>query len=147
VFQTKNYLAAQKSPFVQHIIAQRKNKPGQKVPAPPKAWASGNVDIRVLRPENQSQTVVTPLIAGLATGLFRESLHVLSSRKPSTPGAKANRTAYKMLVKWLRIYLTYSGCVEFNARDCISGTEFYHRSRVNHIIYSVCMCHSCKKQC
>ncbi|KAI0296344.1 hypothetical protein B0F90DRAFT_1746816 [Multifurca ochricompacta] len=44
----------------------------------------GNPDIAVLRPENQRPTHVTPRIAALATGLFREQLVVLG-RKPSAP--------------------------------------------------------------
>jgi hypothetical protein len=42
----------------------------------------GNPDIAVLRPENQRPTHVTPRIAALATGLFREQLVVLGRRLP-----------------------------------------------------------------
>jgi hypothetical protein len=43
----------------------------------------GNPDLAVLRPENQHQTHVTPLIAALATGLFREQLVVLGRHLPA----------------------------------------------------------------
>ncbi len=43
----------------------------------------GNLDLAVLRPENQRPTHVTPRIAALAAGLFREQLVVLG-RRPST---------------------------------------------------------------
>ena len=43
----------------------------------------GNPDLAVLRPENQHQTHVTPRIAALATGLFREQLVVLGRRLPA----------------------------------------------------------------
>jgi DNA (cytosine-5)-methyltransferase 1 len=42
----------------------------------------GNLDLAVLRPENQRPTHVTPRIAALAAGLFREQLVVLG-RPPS----------------------------------------------------------------
>ena len=43
----------------------------------------GNPDLAVLRPENQHQTHVTPLIASLAAGLFREQLVVLGRHLPA----------------------------------------------------------------
>ena len=43
----------------------------------------GNPDLAVLRPENQHQTHVTPLIAALAAGLFREQLVVLGRHLPA----------------------------------------------------------------
>lgn len=42
----------------------------------------GNPDLAVLRPENQHQTHVTPHIAALAAGLFREQLVVLGRQLP-----------------------------------------------------------------
>lgn len=42
----------------------------------------GNPDIAVLRPENQHPTHVTPRIAALAAGLFREQLVVLGRQLP-----------------------------------------------------------------
>lgn len=53
----------------------------------------GNIDLAVLRPENQHPTHVTPRIAALATGLFREQLVVLGRRLPpprSRMGTRAN---------------------------------------------------------
>jgi hypothetical protein len=43
----------------------------------------GNPDIAVLRPENQHPTHVTPRIAALAAGLFREQLVVLGRQFPA----------------------------------------------------------------
>ena len=45
----------------------------------------GNLDLAVLRPENQRPTHVTPLIAALAAGLFREQLVVLGRRPSAAP--------------------------------------------------------------
>lgn len=46
----------------------------------------GNVDLAVLRPENQNPTHVTPLIATLTAGFFREMLVVVGP--PPTPPNK-----------------------------------------------------------
>lgn len=43
----------------------------------------GNPDLAVLRPENQLRTHVTPRIAALAAGLFREQLVVLGRHLPA----------------------------------------------------------------
>jgi hypothetical protein len=45
----------------------------------------GNLDLAVLRPENQRQTHVTSRIAELAAGLFREQLVVLGRRPSAAP--------------------------------------------------------------
>ena len=45
----------------------------------------GNIDLAVLRPENQRPTHVTPRIAALATDLFREQLVVLGRRPSAAP--------------------------------------------------------------
>ena len=50
----------------------------------------GNLDLAVLRPENQRPTHVTPRIAALATGLFREQLVILG-RRPSTAPVMGRR--------------------------------------------------------
>ncbi|KAI9429370.1 hypothetical protein BJY52DRAFT_1345301 [Lactarius psammicola] len=50
--------------------------------APP---TMGNIDLAVLRPENQRPTHVTPRIAALAKGLFREQLVVLGRRPSAAP--------------------------------------------------------------
>ncbi|EMD32847.1 hypothetical protein CERSUDRAFT_99217 [Gelatoporia subvermispora B] len=43
-------------------------------------WATADIDVLVLRPENQTPTSVTPFIARLAYGLFRERFVVLGPR-------------------------------------------------------------------
>jgi hypothetical protein len=50
----------------------------------------GNLDLAVLRPENQRPTHVTPRIAVLAAGLFREQLVVLG-RRPSAVTRRSGR--------------------------------------------------------
>jgi len=51
----------------------------------------GNLDIAVLRPENQHPTHVTPRIAALATGLFREQLVILGRRLPVPRSRRGTR--------------------------------------------------------
>ncbi|KAH8997167.1 S-adenosyl-L-methionine-dependent methyltransferase [Lactarius hatsudake] len=48
----------------------------------------GNLDLAVLRPENQRPTHVTPRIAELAAGLFREQLVVLGRRPSAAPATR-----------------------------------------------------------
>ncbi|PCH37981.1 S-adenosyl-L-methionine-dependent methyltransferase [Wolfiporia cocos MD-104 SS10] len=43
----------------------------------------GNIDLVVLRPENQNRTHVTPLIDRLSLGLFQEHLEVVGARTPA----------------------------------------------------------------
>ncbi|KAH9973348.1 S-adenosyl-L-methionine-dependent methyltransferase [Lactifluus volemus] len=62
-----------------------------------------NPDIAVLRPENQHQTHVTPRIAALATGLFREQLVVLGRRLPVP---RSRRSAGVSISNIERGYLT-----------------------------------------
>lgn len=52
----------------------------------------GNLDLAVLRPENQRPTHVTPRIAALAAGLFREQLVVLG-RRPSAVTRRSGGSA------------------------------------------------------
>ena len=47
----------------------------------------GNIDLAVLRPENQRPTHVTPRIAALASGLFPEQLVILG-RRPAAPAMR-----------------------------------------------------------
>src|SRR5579863_2282806 len=55
--------------------------------------ALGNLDIAVLRPENQHPTHVTPRIAALATGLFREQLVVLGRRLSAPRSRRGTRVS------------------------------------------------------
>jgi DNA (cytosine-5)-methyltransferase 1 len=92
------YRALRNAPLLQLILngsaslpirrSQARQGQGSRVPlrsVPPRLLAStiGNLDLAVLRPENQRPTQVTPRIAALAAGLFREQLVVLG-RRPST---------------------------------------------------------------
>lgn len=90
----------------------------------------GNIDLLVLRPENQNNTVVTPHVAGLAQGLFKESLRVMGSKSysPSQPP-----TPQQWLRKWLHKWLALGKQVEFEP----GRTNFCLKARVNHCEYEV----------
>ncbi|KAJ4485596.1 S-adenosyl-L-methionine-dependent methyltransferase [Lentinula aciculospora] len=47
-----------------------------------------NIDLAVLKPENQTPTTVTPLIASLAQQYFRENLRVVGARPPKNSQKK-----------------------------------------------------------
>ncbi|KDR85517.1 hypothetical protein GALMADRAFT_218616 [Galerina marginata CBS 339.88] len=53
----------------------------------------GNIDLAVLKDEHQNTTCVTPRIAKLAQGLFREKMRVIG--RPPTPLNKSEEDAYK----------------------------------------------------
>ncbi|KAI0686823.1 hypothetical protein BC835DRAFT_1309374 [Cytidiella melzeri] len=139
VVKAGGYELARQSPFIQEILADPSSirRPVQHVPAPRKAPPLRNIDLYVLRPENQNQTVVTPLIGSLSKGLFRESLHVLGGRKSVVQNSESQKSAHSMLVLWLRRALVYKGSVEFGPRAGQAGTCFRNSVRVNHEIYSV----------
>jgi hypothetical protein len=74
----------------------------------------GNPDLAVLRPENQHQTHVTPRIAALAAGLFREQLVVLGRQLPAPRfrkgiGAKVSTGERNVLVRAIAMALCAEG--------------------------------------
>jgi hypothetical protein len=73
-----------------------------------------NPDIAVLRPENQRPTHVTPRIAALATGLFRERLVVLGRRLPVP---RSRRNAGVSISNMERGYLTRALAMALCAED------------------------------
>ena len=93
-------------PFVKHILDRRvvgppstatpraSPRPSSSLPhvrrRPQPVRLIGNLDLAVLRPENQNPTHVTPRIDSLAHGLFHEHLHVVGPppKIPSRQEAK-----------------------------------------------------------
>ena len=77
----------------------------------------GNPDLAVLRPENQHPTHVTPLIAALAAGLFREQLVVLGRHLPAPRfrGAKVSTGERNVLVRALAMALCAEGTQNIEA--------------------------------
>ena len=80
----------------------------------------GNLDLAVLRPENQHQTHVTPHIAALAAGLFREQLVVLGRHLPAPrfrrgSGANVSTGERNVLVRALAMALCAEGTQSIEA--------------------------------
>lgn len=80
----------------------------------------GNPDIAVLRPENQHPTHVTPRIAALAAGLFREQLVVLGRQLPALrlrkgPSSSVSKGERDALVQALAMALCAEGTQSIEA--------------------------------
>ena len=80
----------------------------------------GNPDIAVLRPENQHPTHVTPRIAALAAGLFREQLVVLGRQLPVPrlrrgTGARVSKGERDALVRAIAMALCAEGTQSIEA--------------------------------
>jgi hypothetical protein len=80
----------------------------------------GNLDTSVLRPENQKPTHVTPRIAALATGLFREQLVVLGRKLPPPrswrgTGTSVSKRERAILVRALAMALCAEGTQSIEA--------------------------------
>lgn len=103
-------------------------------PFPCRTYGLGNIDLQVLSPKNQNQTVVTPLVADLAQNLFRDSFYVLGPQ-PTSHSAPQD-SAHQMLIQWLSKTIQprfKSGAlVEFTSR-----VNYVDSVKVNHAIYSV----------
>ena len=67
------------------ILKTATRRPRLRVPPVMEIKGSGSRDLAVLRPENQNATHVTPRIAKLATGLFRELLVIVGPHLPCDP--------------------------------------------------------------
>lgn len=142
IIKAGDYRQAKQSPFIQGILAGNGTAPLhlQHVPRVRQVPQIKNIDLKVLHPRNQSQTVVTPLIDQLSKGLFRERLHVLRSRKPSTPSLP-QATVHKLLLNWLSRFLKSQGNIEFGpgARRSL----YCNSVRVNYGDYNVSVTSLC----
>ena len=95
----RRYTKLRSSDYLQALIGQQPaRKSPSLIPARSQRHHSQlfnikNVDLLVLRPENQTRTTVTPLIFKYAQGLFPpEQLHLLDNRLPQlTPQDERNR--------------------------------------------------------
>lgn len=88
------------------------------VTAPRTRTYTNNIDLEVLRPENQNQTYVTPLIDRLSRGLFREKLRVAGS-PPKEPHLKLNQKRFlrERLLSRLRLANKFDKSVLFADSD------------------------------
>lgn len=79
---------------------------------------TGKLDLAVLRPENQTTTHVTPRIALLAQGLFRETMFVLGPRlRPRQPTSDQEQQMRQRLLHLLaKTSVSYRPTIEYKKR-------------------------------
>lgn len=100
-------------PFVRHILRNApasndtfrptREKGPKRKPAPMRKGLVGNPDLAVLKAENQNPTRVTPRIAKLAQGLFREELMVVGGVPPPVNKAEEENNRKKMFARLRRL--------------------------------------------
>lgn len=137
-------------PFVKHILHQAPTRPQTsrarherraQPRAPPKLSLRRDIDLAVLRPENQNPTRVTPRIAKLAEGYFREEIMVVGGAPPPVDKAALERrqkTARRRL--WELIERTrMKKMVSSNKTNRVSMEyDCYTEVQVDGKIYRVC---------
>lgn len=102
-------------PFVRHILRNApasndilrptREKGPKRKPAPMRKGLVGNPDLAVLKAENQTSTRVTPRIAKLAQGLFREELMVVGGAPPPINKAEEESNMKKMFARLRQLIL------------------------------------------
>ena len=107
----------------------------------PKSKLSSNIDLAVLKVENQNPTRVTPRIAALAEGLVREELEVVG---PRTPKRKQDllqlekKKAYDYLCRLIAKAKKEIKDIDYKKEDRVSvHSEFYKAVEVEKEIYRV----------
>ncbi|TBU32705.1 S-adenosyl-L-methionine-dependent methyltransferase [Dichomitus squalens] len=81
---------------VQHMILPADSRASRPRPFFQPNKVTGNLDLAVLRPENQNPTHVTPLIDTLALGLFREHLKVVGAAPKRLTGHELRQRQLKV---------------------------------------------------
>ena len=115
-----------------------------RLPPPIKSLLGADLDLAVLKAENQTQTHVTPLIASLAHGLVHEELFVVGGRPPPQNKAlaeareKAAHARLRELIKKARV-LPGKPKIDVRPReDYIKRNSRYLKSvRINGEMYQV----------
>jgi DNA (cytosine-5)-methyltransferase 1 len=140
-------------PFVRHItrhvVSDQTNRPpsrrharGPRGKHLPKSRANiGNIDLAVLKAENQNTTHVTPRIAKLAQGLFREEIEVIG---PPPPPINKVQMESERKRQYLTLKALYGQAkkarkrVDYKKEDRISlGDDMYKSVQVDGVVYNV----------
>jgi len=115
-----------------------------RLPPPIKSLLGADLDLAVLKAENQTQTHVTPLIASLAHGLVHEELFVVGGRPPPQNKALAEareKAAHARLQELVRKAKILPGQPRVDVRpleDPIKPRSIYLKSvRINGEMYQV----------
>lgn len=106
-----------------------------------KLFHNSDLDLAVLRPENQHRTTVTPLILLLSDGLFRENLKVLGTI-PKLPKEKYQYTRLLVTLQKAQEMLRSRPSIIF-PRNARWNDEFYRSVLLNGVEYKVCSHRGC----
>lgn len=122
---------------------QRSNRTGPRIKYLPRSKVSSNLDLAVLKVENQNPTHVTPRIAALAHGFVREALVVVG---PPAPVRKKEivelekKKAYDYLCRLIAKAKKEIKDVDYKKEDRVSvHSEFYKAVEVEKEVYRVCL--------
>ena len=109
----------------------------------PKSKLSSNLDLAVLKVENQNPTHVTPRIAALADGLVRETLEVVGPRAPTRKQdllQLEKKKAYDYLCRLIAKAKKEIKDIDYKKEDRVSvHSEFYKAVEVEKEVYRVFM--------
>ncbi|KAF7307248.1 Mitogen-activated protein kinase [Mycena indigotica] len=102
----------------------------------------GNPDIALLRPENQLQTHVTPLILKLARPYFTEQLHVIGARAPPEDTKAQAAAARNVLKEFMEIARNPPPSISYPVTQERSHSRFgtshmFSEARIGNIHYRV----------
>ena len=108
----------------------------------PKSRATvGNIDLAVLKAENQNATHVTPRIAKLAQGLFREDIEVLGPPPPPINKLQLENEKRRQFIILKALYgqaKKIKKKVDYKKDDRISvSDDLYKAVEVDGVIYNV----------
>jgi DNA (cytosine-5)-methyltransferase 1 len=140
-------------PFVRYITREahsdQANRPPRRRQARgprskhlPKSRATvGNIDLAVLKAENQNATHVTPRIAKLAQGLFREEIEVVGPPPPPINKVQMENEKKKQYVTLKALYGQAKKArkkVDYKKEDRISVRDDMYKSvQVDGVVYNV----------
>lgn len=140
------------APFVRYLLSaapasdgrrRKSTRTGPRNRYLPKSKVLSNLDLAVLKVENQKATHVTPLIAALAEGLVREELVVVGPRAPTRNQdlfQLERKKAYDYLCRLIAKAKKEIKDVDYKKEDRVSvHSEFYKAVEVEKEIYRVCM--------
>ena len=125
--ENESYKALRSSAYIQELRRAASSPTASAVAPQPlrprnSLFSTKNIDLRVLQPEYQTSTTVTPLIHKLAEGLFPEQLKVLAGSIPSLQSVRrGEQDRRKKLIELLRKANQTKGIPHFPREGRIEG--------------------------
>lgn len=126
--------------LIREILGQHRLdnlNPNSNVRKPPQTRRSKNPDVFYLHPDHQTQTHVTPIVAALSTGWFREKLQRVGTALPDKP---ANQEAERRrLAAYIRSANRDSKTRCFRFDGNADEEQLHRQVEMDKIKYSVCV--------